>query len=71
MLDRVAEHVQRGVQALDLLITQLRALLEGREARLPEDLVDPGAADAGDVALVAQQRVQVARLSDCVREDVK
>ena len=50
------------MQALDLLGVELRALLERREPRLPEDLVDPGAADAGDVALVAQQRVQVARL---------
>jgi hypothetical protein len=39
-------------------------LLEGRERGLPEDLVDPGAADAGDVALVAEQRVQVAGLVD-------
>ena len=52
------------MQALDLLVVQLRALLERREPRLPEDLVDPGAADPGDVALVAQQRVQVAGLVD-------
>ena len=52
------------MQPLDLLLVQFGALLERREPRLPEDLVDPGAADAGDVALVAEQRVQVARLVD-------
>ena len=61
---RVAEDVQRGVEARDLLGVELGAFLEGREPRLPEDLVDPGAADPGDVSLVAQQRVQVARLVD-------
>ena len=55
------------MQALDLLVRHLRALLERREARLPEDLVDPGAADPGDRPLVAQQRMQVPRLVDAAR----
>ena len=68
VVDRVAEHVERLVQALDLLGVELGALAEGRQPRLPEDLVDPGAADAGDRPLVAQQRMQVARLVDQRRE---
>src|SRR3954452_15552229 len=55
VVDRVAEHMQRVVESLHLLAAELRSLLEGRQLRLPEDLVDPGAADARDVALVAQQ----------------
>ena len=44
------------------------ALLERRQPRGPEQLVHPRAADAGDRALVAQQRVQVARLVEQPRE---
>jgi hypothetical protein len=51
------------VQPSDLFVLQLGPPLEGGEPRLPEDLVDPGAADAGDHALIAQQRMQVARLA--------
>ena len=36
------------MERLDLLLGELGALLEGRQPRLPEDLVDPGAADARD-----------------------
>src|SRR4051794_40604085 len=68
VVDRVAEHVQGRQQPLDLLAVQVRALLEGGEARLPEDLVDPGAADPGDVALVAEQRVQMTGLVDQLGE---
>src|SRR6266545_1380623 len=50
---------QPVVEALDLLASQLRPFLERREARLPEDLVDPGAADPGDVSLVAEKGVEV------------
>jgi hypothetical protein len=64
VLDRVAEHVQRLVKLLDLRLIQFGAFLEGREPGLPEDLVDPGAADAGDIALVAEQGVEVAGLGD-------
>jgi hypothetical protein len=64
VIDRIAEDVESGVQPLDLPGLQFRAFSEGREPRLPEDLVDPGAADPGDVFLVAQQRVQVSRLVD-------
>lgn len=63
VVDRVAEDVEGGVEALDLLGVELGPFLERREPGLPEDLVDPGAADPGDVFLVAEQRVQVARLS--------
>src|SRR5207244_346110 len=35
----------------------------GREARVVEDLVRPGAADSGDHLLVAQERVEPARLA--------
>ena len=63
--------MQRPVQALDLFLIQFRAFLEGREPRFPEDLIDPGAADAGDVPLVAQQRVQVPRLVDQGGKDVE
>ena len=64
VLDRGAEDVEGCVQPLDLIGIELRAFLERGEARLPEDLVDPGAADPGDVPLVAQQWVQVTRLGD-------
>jgi hypothetical protein len=64
VVDRVAENMERGVQALDLIGVELRAFLERREPRLPEDLVDPGAANPGDVFLVSEQRVQVAGMVD-------
>src|SRR3712207_8363134 len=51
--------------------TLFRSLLEGRELCLPEDLVDPGAADPGDHALVAEERVQVPRLLDADRKSTR
>jgi len=55
-------------QALHLVGLEVGGALEGRQARGPEDLVDPRAADAGDRALVAEQRVEVAWLVEQRRE---
>ena len=46
------------MQPLDLLVRQRRAVGVGRQPRVVQDLVRIGAADAGDRALVAQERVQ-------------
>ena len=62
--DRVSRTPSASCSRATSSRSQLRALAEGREPRLPEDLVDPGAPDAGDVALVAQQGMQVAGLVD-------
>src|SRR5204863_8360966 len=51
-----------------LLLVQVVALRERRELGLPQDLVHPGTPDPGDRALVAEQRVEVARLVDQLRE---
>jgi hypothetical protein len=66
--DRVAEHlVHRGVERLDLLLAEVGTLLERRQPGRPQELVHPRAADPGDGALVAQQRVEMARLVEQLR----
>ncbi len=50
--------VDRGGEPRDLLVVEILRERVRRELRLVEDLVRPRAADAGDRALVAQQRVQ-------------
>ena len=52
----------RFVEARDLLGGHLRRQLVRRELRGPEDLVCPGAPDAGNQPLVAQQRMEPARV---------
>ena len=59
------------MQSRHALLVEVVALAERREPRLPEDLVDPGAADARDGALVAQQRVEVTGLVDQLGELVE
>ena len=56
--------------AVGLLLGEVVAALERREHRGVQDLVDPGAADAGDHLLVAQQRVQRARWTSAARASV-
>jgi hypothetical protein len=63
--------VDRAVQPLDRVVVQVVALAKRRELGGPEHLVDPRAADAGDRALVAQQRMQMARLIDQLGELVE
>ena len=50
-------------EELDLLVAELRRERVGRELRPVQDLVRPGAADAGERPLVAQERMQPARLA--------
>jgi hypothetical protein len=54
--------VDRGGEALDLLFVEVARERIRRELRGVEDLVRPGAADPGDEALVAEERVQAARV---------
>ena len=69
VVERRAEDLSAGgVERLHLLRVELGAALERRQPGGPEDLVDPRAADARDLPLVAQQRVQVARLVEHARE---
>jgi hypothetical protein len=68
VLDCVAEHMQSEVETGDLVVIQLGSLLEGRESRLPENLVDPGTPNPGDGPLLAQQWVKASRLADQRRE---
>src|SRR5919107_4616473 len=61
--ERAAEHLLAGsVERLDLPGVEIGALLERRQPRRPEQLVHPRPADSGDRALIAQKRVEVARL---------
>jgi hypothetical protein len=53
----------RRCQALDLLGRELCRRLERRQPRAEEDLVRVGASDAGDRALVAEERMELAALS--------
>ena len=55
--------VDRRREARDLLVGEVGRERIRRELRRVEDLVRPGAADAGDRALVAEERVQAARLA--------
>ena len=55
--------VHRRREPLDLLVREVGRERVRRELRRVEDLVRPRAADAGDRALVAEQRVQPARLA--------
>jgi hypothetical protein len=50
--------VDRLGEPLDLVVSQLRREREGGQPGMVEDLVRPGAADAGELALVAEERVQ-------------
>ena len=59
--------VDRVCQALDLLVAELGRELERRELRAVKDLVRVRAPDAGERALVAQQRVE---LPVVAREDL-
>jgi hypothetical protein len=69
--ERPAQHlVAREPQPGGLRDVELGALAEGRELAAPEDLVHPGAPDPGHNALVAQQRVEVARLVHALGEVV-
>src|SRR6185437_16348067 len=52
--------VDRVGEARDLLVQEVGRELVGRELRGMKDLVRPGAADAGDRALVAEERVEAA-----------
>jgi len=58
---RALAGVTGTVQTLHAVVVQVGAALEGRQHRLPEDLVHPRAPDARDDPLVAQQRMHVAR----------
>ncbi len=55
--------VDRGCEASDLLVVEVGGQRVGRELRRVQDLVRPRAADPGERALVAQQRVQPVRLA--------
>jgi hypothetical protein len=55
---------QRG----GLVVGEVVAALEGRQAGGVEDVVDPRAADAGDHALVAQHGVQRPRLRQALAQ---
>jgi hypothetical protein len=56
-----AQHlVPRRAERLHRLGVEVRGPLERRQARGPQDLVDPGAADSGDRPLVAQEGMEVA-----------
>src|SRR5213078_2141691 len=78
--DRVADHalvvlegaaqdrVHRLVQPLDVLVLEVASLAEWGQLRGPQDLVYPRAADPGDRALVAKQRMEVAGLVEQLRE---
>ena len=67
-LGGTASFADRFVQACEGVVVEVVALAEGRQPRRPQDLVDPGPADARDRPLVAQQRVQVARVADPLGE---
>src|SRR5690242_1718393 len=54
----VEDVVDRGAQRRVLLLGEVCGALERRQLRSPEDLVDPGAPDAGDDPLVPENRVQ-------------
>ena len=60
---RVEILVHRGCEALDLLVGELRRRLERREPRAQQDLVRVRASDAGDRALVAEERVELPPLA--------
>jgi hypothetical protein len=55
--------VDRGGEALDLLFVEVARERVRRELRGVEDLVRPRAADPGDEALVAEERVQAPRIA--------
>ena len=63
MSDRARQRARRSPRAArsQLRGVEVGAALVGRELCLPEDLIDPRATDAGDRALVAQERVQGSR----------
>src|SRR5262249_6033441 len=54
--------VDRAGEPGDLPVGQLRGQREGGQLRTVQDLVRPGAADAGQRPLVAEKRVQPARV---------
>src|SRR5579884_913680 len=60
----------RGRQARGFRLVELRRERVRGKPRRPEDLVRPGAADAGDQPLVAQQRVQPPRIGGEDARDV-
>ena len=63
-LERAAQVVvDRRRERLDLVVAEVGREPERRELRLPEDLVRVGATDAGQRALVAEQRVELAALA--------
>ena len=55
--------MDRRRERLDLVVADVGREPERREPRLPEDLVRVGATDAGQRALVAEQRVELAPLA--------
>ena len=60
---RVEVVAHRVGEPLDLLVGELGRGLERREPRAQEDLVRVGAADAGERALVAEQRMELPALA--------
>jgi hypothetical protein len=71
VLEGGTENREPVVEPLDLVALELGPLLERRQPRLPEDLVDPRAADPGDRPLVPEQRVKVTGLVEDLGERVE